>query len=473
MNADMELRITAVPLAWRAAGVLFVVIFAATLFGIYSRPVGFLASIWPANAIMLGLMLRNPAMAQVPGWLAGFAGFMVGDLLTGSGLEKALVLNLANIVSISTAYAILIRLPREICELRQPVSMLWILLAALGGGFASGLIGGLASPRYWGGDVLSGIVYWTAGEFVTFIAFLPVILSAPPLAEIRKYWYRLDLVNRSDLVPAMMVLLSFIASLLIGGPGAVAFPVLALLWCGLTWSVFATAVLTLVFGVMALGVIASGMVPHLHGVPDKAALSSFRLGASAIALVPITLAIVMHSRNELTDRLRYLASHDALTGATNRAAFHEQASKRLAAADRSTAMMMIDLDHFKSVNDTWGHAAGDEVLRETARRVVRMLRPGDLFARVGGEEFVVMINEVTLEQAQSVAQRLLTVISEQPVRVGNPPILIAVTTSIGLAVARPGSASSPDALMQQADHALYQAKHDGRNRVVTAGLNGK
>lgn len=84
-----------------------------------------------------------------------------------------------------------------------------------------------------------------------------------------------------------------------------------------------------------------------------------------------------------------------------------------------------------------------------------------------------MINGVTLEQAQSVAERLLTVVSEQPVRVGDGSILIAVTTSIGLAVARPDGATSPDALMQQADHALYQAKHGGRNRVVTVGVSGK
>lgn len=469
MNADIELNSATVPAIWRAAAVVFAVVFLATLFGIFSRPVGFLASIWPANAIMLGLMLRNSDMAQAPGWLAGFAAFLTGDLLTGAGVEKALVLNIANMISISVAYAILTRVPPEIREMRQPVSMLWIVLASLAGGFASGLLGGYVGPRYWGGDVLSGIVYWTAGEFVTFIAFLPVILSAPPLGQIRKYWYRLDLINKSDLVPAMMVVLSFIASLLIGGPGAVAFPVLALLWCGLTWSVFATAVLTLVFGVMALGVIASGMVPYLDGLPDKAALSSFRLGASAIALVPITLAIVMHNRNELIERLQHMASHDSLTGVTNRAAFHEQASRRLAEPDRSTAMMMIDLDHFKSVNDTWGHAAGDEVLRETARRVVRMLRPGDLFARVGGEEFVVMINGVTIEQAQSVAERLLTVVSEQPVRVGEPPVLIAVTTSIGLALARQGGTISPDALMQQADNALYQAKNRGRNRVIISG----
>ena len=473
MNAQLGIRTVAVPEAWRASAILFICVFAATLFGIYTRPVGFLASIWPANAVMLGLLLRNPSMALVQGWIAGFAAFMAGDLLTGSPFDKAAILNLANIVSISAAYAILIRLPQEIRELRQPVSMLWIVLAALAGGFASGIIGGLASPIFWGGDVLSGVVYWTAGEFVTFIAILPVILSAPPLDTIRSHWYRLDLIDRADLVPAVAVILSFIASLLIGGPGAVAFPVLALLWCGLVWPVFATAVLTLVFGVLALGVIASGMVPNLHGIPDKAALSSFRLGASAIALVPITLAIVMHSRNELTERLRHLASHDALTGVTNRAAFHEQATRRLLQPDQSTALMMIDLDHFKSINDTWGHAAGDEVLRETAKRIGAALRPGDLFARVGGEEFVVMVNTVTLEQAQKVADRLLHTISEHPVRVGGPSVLIAVTASIGLAVTRSGSMETPDALMQQADHALYRAKHGGRNQVVTAGRNEK
>ncbi len=473
MNAQVGIRTAAVPEAWRAAALVFACVFAATLFGIYTRPVGFLASIWPANAVMLGLLLRNPAMAQVPGWIAGFAAFMAGDLLTGSPLEKAAILNIANIVSISASYAILIRLPQEIRELRLPVSMLWIVLAALAGGFASGIIGGLASPIFWGGDVISGIVYWTAGEFVTFIAILPVILSAPPLETLRKYWYRLDLVDRADLAPTVAVILSFIASLLIGGPGAVAFPVLALLWCGLVWPVFATSVLTLLFGILALGVIASGLVPNYHGVPDKAALSSFRLGASAIALVPITLAIVMHSRNELTERLRHMASHDALTGITNRAAFHEQATLRLSRREQTTALMMIDLDHFKSINDTWGHAAGDEVLRETAKRIGAALRPGDLFARIGGEEFVVMINTVTLDQAQKVAQRLLQTISDHPVRVGGATVLIAVTASIGLAVTRSSGTATPDALMQQADHALYRAKHAGRNQVVTAGLNEK
>ncbi|NPD15206.1 diguanylate cyclase [Xinfangfangia sp. D13-10-4-6] len=473
MNAEIEARTAALPLAWRAASVVFFVVFAATLFGIYTRPVGFLASIWPANAVMLGLLLRNPAMAQTQGWIAGFAGFMAGDLLSGSPLDKAAILNLANLVSIGTAYAILIRLPPEICQLRQPVAMLWLVLSSLAGGFASGLIGGLASPIFWGGDILSGIVYWTAGEFVTYIAIVPVILSAPPFETISRYWYRLDLIKRADLAPAGAVVLSFIASLVIGGPGAVAFPVLALLWCGLTWPVFATAVLTLVFGVLALGVIASGLVTPMHGIPDKAALSSFRLGTSAIALVPITLAIVMHSRNELTEKLRYLASHDALTGVTNRAAFHEQATRRLALGNKCTALMMIDLDHFKSINDTWGHAAGDEVLRETARRIGQALRPGDLFARIGGEEFVVMVNAVTSAQAQSVAARLLSVISEQPVRVGEKSVLIAVTASIGLATARGGPGETPDALMQQADHALYRAKNGGRNQVVTEGMSEK
>src|SRR5690606_21267319 len=132
------------------------------------------------------------------------------------------------------------------------------------------------------------------------------------------------------------------------------------------------------FSVWSLVVIAVGHVEDAQGGFNSSALFSIRLAASLVALGPIMLAIVMQSRKVLLSKLHYLATHDQLTGAVNRHALHQKAQD-LVAEQMSVAVLMIDLDHFKSINDQYGHAAGDEVLVCFAQRVRDCLRPGDVF----------------------------------------------------------------------------------------------
>jgi two-component system cell cycle response regulator len=135
--------------------------------------------------------------------------------------------------------------------------------------------------------------------------------------------------------------------------------------------------------------------------------------------------------------------------------------------DAGFAVMMVDLDHFKAINDTYGHAAGDAVLIETAHRLRNNLRAQDLIARIGGEEFMVALPNTPREDADRVAARLCRQINAQPFKVGagNAPIL--VTASIGVVVGEPENTASGqsdiDRLIAQADKALYDAKHAGRN----------
>ena len=164
------------------------------------------------------------------------------------------------------------------------------------------------------------------------------------------------------------------------------------------------------------------------------------------------------------EQIRVEAMHDSLTGLFNRTAFFEAFGRELAAAEREgtpLAVLMTDLDHFKSINDRHGHQAGDMVLRESARRLRGALRAFDIAGRYGGEEFVVVAPRCGLEDAQALAERLRTSICETPMDA--PAGLIRVTMSVG--VAATAGAREPATLLGLADEALYRAKHGGRNKV--------
>ena len=158
----------------------------------------------------------------------------------------------------------------------------------------------------------------------------------------------------------------------------------------------------------------------------------------------------------LQAELRALATTDGLTGLDNRRAI----SARFEAATGPVAAILLDVDHFKRVNDVHGHAAGDDVLREVAQRVRAGLRPDDACGRWGGEEFLCLLDGVAMPRAVLVAEALRTRVSDAPVGPG-----LRVTVSIGVAV---GDPESPEALVARADEALYAAKAAGRDRVRIA-----
>ena len=164
-----------------------------------------------------------------------------------------------------------------------------------------------------------------------------------------------------------------------------------------------------------------------------------------------------------------LATTDAVTGLYNRHYLTSHLETQLAAMERKgkpLSVMMMDIDHFKRVNDSYGHATGDMVLKEFAQRVGRNIRGVDLAARYGGEEFVVMMPETPADWAKMIAERLREEISDVPFDVGVSDGPLSVTVSIGVSTS--GENASPQTLLEVADKCLYQAKDDGRNRVVQA-----
>ncbi|MPL84646.1 Response regulator PleD [bioreactor metagenome] len=217
---------------------------------------------------------------------------------------------------------------------------------------------------------------------------------------------------------------------------------------------------------MALDLGAADLLPEVMGAPFAAQEAALRLDR----------ALARKHRHErlrdhLTDGLR-LAMTDPLTGLHNRRYAMSQLA-RLAERARSTgrpfAVMALDLDRFKAVNDTWGHAAGDAVLVEVAQRLRAQLRQVDLLARIGGEEFLVALPETGPEAAQASAERLCQAISEAPIELPGgetEPRAIQITASIGLALCDPLADSAPvEALIARADRALLGSKAGGRNQV--------
>ncbi|MFC4159918.1 diguanylate cyclase [Chitinimonas lacunae] len=168
----------------------------------------------------------------------------------------------------------------------------------------------------------------------------------------------------------------------------------------------------------------------------------------------------------LQQELRRQANTDPLTGLASRRyllEMGEQAIKRQRRHGGALAVLMIDLDRFKTVNDRYGHGGGDEVLRRFARICHEQLRESDLIGRLGGEEFLALLPQTGLEGALSMAERLRLAVELQPVKLG-PDTEIAVTISLGVALLQHGE--SLEKLLARADQALYAAKEEGRNRVV-------
>jgi len=194
-----------------------------------------------------------------------------------------------------------------------------------------------------------------------------------------------------------------------------------------------------------------------------ASLSGQRLrygGDDALLAAIVDITAQKQTRDELLQQ----ATHDPLTGIFNRRHVEEVLRQELDRAERHArplAVAMMDADHFKNINDTYGHQTGDEVLREISERCRKTLRANDILARYGGEEFVIVFPETKLDEAGAVAERLRVAVAENPIRIGDKAL--AVTVSIGLAAYAPGQ--DIDKLFQRADSALYTAKQDGRNLV--------
>ncbi|MCR9259507.1 MAG: GGDEF domain-containing protein [Pseudomonadaceae bacterium] len=226
------------------------------------------------------------------------------------------------------------------------------------------------------------------------------------------------------------------------------------------FAVLSSLAITLLAGYVASGEIIAPIGIYLAiGVPALVApLASF---------MNISLSYRLQIANQ---RLQALSETDSLTDTLNRRRFMEVAERELVLAARHcypTSVVLIDFDDFKQVNDKYGHAAGDQALVQTIQVIKSMVRDSDVLARFGGEEFILLLPHTAREGAQSLAQRMLEAIAENPIELETKELMITVSAG---SVTCETSTTPLDVMTSKADELLYASKQNGRNQCTSATL---
>ena len=442
-------------------------IFVACMMGILLRPIGYLSVIWPANQVLLVLILRYPRVLLQPISLAAiFSSFMVADLVTGASFWVSAGFTVANMAGASAAWLILRKQSERNLQMEGQYSALLVFYASGVAALISASIGAPISMYAFNIPVIKALLMWWTGEWMNAMILLPFLLALPTA---RKTALPHDKAQGLALaLPLLAVIILEGASYTVSDKvGSLVFSLPALLWCALTYRILTTTLITmLVFATKIIVSLAGSMDFTPAHYVDVATL---RLGITMLILGPLSVAGAHAARSELLHRMRYQAHHDSLTDVLSRNGFVQASNallKRIMHERSSVAVLMLDLDHFKRVNDTYGHATGDKLLRAFTCTMTQTLRPQDLLGRIGGEEFAVVLPRISTEEAATIAERLC-----QAVRTGGFETMnsepLPATVSIGVSyIAQLGPHDSIEDLLRDADVALYQAKGSGRDRVV-------
>ncbi len=458
----------------RKMGLVAAAAFGAALFSIYTRSAGPLSAFWPANALLLGLFIRDPKKTSLGGWISAAAGLLMADLLTGRDVSITLWLTAANLVGVLIGFLLFQRLSLDNRRLHRPGSILYLFAICVAASMDSAIVGGGAAPTLYGRGFVTGIGFWFTTEFVNYIIVLPVVLTVPAPPYVLPGKRRVDDWSWRDLkkaTPILLFAISIVLAVVIGGPGAIAIPVPALLWCALNYDLALTVIMTLLFSIWQIHAASTTMsLQTVSGDPLKQ-MMSIRLGIALLALGPLTVASINAARNELLLNLDYAVNHDFLTKILARGAFMKLAGSLLFPGlpqKLSAVVLMLDIDHFKRVNDQYGHSVGDRALVIFASAVNSILREGDLFGRLGGEEFAIVLPKITQAEATEVAERIRCKVATTPVPLDDGGVL-NITASIGVVHQGALSYSSLESILSASDQALYMAKTLGRNRIAYAG----
>ena len=235
-----------------------------------------------------------------------------------------------------------------------------------------------------------------------------------------------------------------------------------------SWRISTLKRIAFIFAIVLLGVEAIVVAYYrdfgLERLEFELTMSAFIAGA--VGLPVIVFVVLQNERlRAVSERLAHLSATDQMTGLLNRQTFLDQLGLQLfaAAKDKSGGVFAyVDADHFKRLNDRYGHALGDKVIQILAHQIRASTRQGDLCARLGGEEFGIFLTGATLDEAGEIAERLRRDFNASESELDIPGVMISV--SIGMAAHRPGEGALET--MQAADRSLYAAKNEGRNAVV-------
>lgn len=445
---------------------LSIVVTIFCLFGIFSRPISHFAVFWPANAVLLGLLIRFPQLNNYGGILGAFSGFMLADLMTGNHLILTLGLTLSNFVSVYSALFLLHYIQRHIIfDDKTTAALVPYVVSVIFGGVCSALFAVCTVPylphtfmqegKFW-----EDFLIWASGETLNYMIIMPICLAYTSHKKL------LSAIHMIDIIPVSAITISVICTYVYFGPGALLYPLAALIWAASTYRLFTVAIINCVVCLTIYHGVGHRLIEsNPYNIVDM--IISIRIGLITLSLTTMMLCLTSQARHKMFKELHYLASHDSLTAALNRRSFVELSEQRLQNVKKGDiALIMLDIDLFKHLNDDYGHYAGDLVLKKFAEVIQTNIRQKDLFCRIGGEEFVIFMERISAKDALEFAERLRQLIANTKISV--PNTTLSITVSMGIKTLVLPSQETLQNILNQADQALYLAKTEGRNQVRMA-----
>ncbi len=431
-----------------------------------------IATVWPANAILVALLLVDARPRWWTVLSAGFVANIAANLIMRGTLAGPILYGFANLIEVAFAVQLLRKTggPDRLFQSTGGV-LRFILFAGVLSPVTSGILGSLTAFYVFGEPRWTAFGTWVASDGLGLLVFTP-FMSAAFRGEFvtcftsKTWWQRCEVVA----LLAFAGVVAWYAFFCTNRPLLfLIFPPLMLI----TFRIGRNGTEAAVMLVAVIGGVATmrGQGPMMLIAPDAATQAqAFQAFLAVILLTCLPVAAEVTARARL---MAALAEHDQemtasaiadpLTKIFNRSGFETEAAKLISGQSSAPfSLIAIDFDHFKQVNDRWGHHAGDLALKHVASLLKSYTREQDVIGRLGGDEFMILLPNAGLDAARAVGERILAGVNGAPLSIDDRCVTF-ISLSIGVAVSHPGERY--EGLAQRADQALYDAKRAGRNTL--------
>ncbi|NIE95739.1 diguanylate cyclase [Acinetobacter sp. C26M] len=447
------------------------VILLCCLLGIATRHLTFLASFWPANSVLLGLLIRFPQTRHPISFIGAIVGYLVADTSQDTPFLLNICLTSANLLYVITTLTLYIKFNAFIRSMHHGYFYLFLFSFCCIGGLASSFFAAITLPlfntKFALGSFWIDFGYWFTAEIQNALLLLPAIISAPLWSEFKQQLKEFKTQTVQQSLPLFAVIFSIAIGYYDAGPGSLLYPIAALIWCALSYRHFSVAIIT---SISCAFVIYHVSQNYLLLYPEQFLNNaiSIRLGLIMMTIAPLTVSSINMVRSKLIQELQHTIAHDELTSSLTRRQFLQSVQllqQQATYSGHTTAFLMLDIDHFKQVNDNYGHQMGDRALQSCVQTIQTLLKPQDLLGRLGGEEFAIFMTDTDADAAYLCAEKIRLQISQTPIEYEIQQSF-SIQMSIGICICIPENQHSIEQLFKQADDALYLAKRQGRNQVV-------
>lgn len=439
--------------------------------GIATRQFSFLASFWPANSVLLGLLIRFPQTRHPISFIGAIVGYLLADTLQDTPFLLNVCMTSANLLYVITTLLLYIRFNAFIRSMHHGYFYLFLFTFCCVGALSSSLFAAFTLPyfntKFALGSFWIDFGYWFTAEIQNALLLLPMILSAPTLNLFKQQLKEFKTQTAQESLPLLSVIFSIIVSHYDAGPGSLLYPIAPLIWCALRYRHFSVTIITSISCAFIIYHVSQNYLLLYHDQYLNNTIS-IRLGLIMMTIAPLTVSNINMVRSKLIQELQHTIAHDELTSSLTRRQFLQSVQLLQQQANtihQTTAFLMLDLDHFKQVNDSYGHQMGDLALQTCVQTIHTILRSQDLLGRLGGEEFAIFMTDTTEDTAYQYAEKIREKISQSPIQLDNQKHFF-IQVSIGICICAPENKQTIEQLFKQADDALYQAKRLGRNQVV-------